>query len=67
MFALAARRKLVERARQAGLGGFKNTSVTELKEPPVGEMWDGKEGKWIYYFLLAFFYFSTFTLIQFKC
>lgn len=46
MFALAARRKLLERARQAGLGGFKKTSVTE---PIVKEMWDGEEGKLIYY------------------
>ncbi|XP_076616739.1 PR domain zinc finger protein 2 [Chaetodon auriga] len=36
-----ARRKLLERARQAGLGGFKETSVTK---PTVEEMWDGEEG-----------------------
>ncbi|XP_035517637.1 PR domain zinc finger protein 2 [Morone saxatilis] len=36
-----ARRKLLERARQAGLGGFKKTSVTK---PAVKEMWDGEEG-----------------------
>ncbi|XP_034540547.1 PR domain zinc finger protein 2 isoform X2 [Notolabrus celidotus] len=36
-----ARRKLLERARQAGLGGFKKTSVTE---PTVKEMWDGDDG-----------------------
>ncbi|KAM9361822.1 PR domain zinc finger protein 2 [Symphorus nematophorus] len=36
-----ARRKLLERARQAGLGGFKKTSVTI---PTVKEMWDGEEG-----------------------
>ncbi len=42
VFVLAARRKLLERARQAGLGGFKQTSVTE---PTVKEMWDGEDGK----------------------
>ncbi|XP_029132226.2 PR domain zinc finger protein 2 [Labrus bergylta] len=36
-----ARRKLLERARQSGLGRFKKTSVTE---PTVKEMWDGEEG-----------------------
>ncbi|XP_070405488.1 PR domain zinc finger protein 2 [Nothobranchius furzeri] len=36
-----ARRKLLEKARQAGLGGFKKTSGTK---PSVGEMWDGREG-----------------------
>ncbi|XP_074525799.1 PR domain zinc finger protein 2 [Halichoeres trimaculatus] len=36
-----ARRKLLERARQSGLGGFKKTSVTE---PTVKEMWDGEDG-----------------------
>ncbi|CAJ1050545.1 PR domain zinc finger protein 2 isoform X2 [Xyrichtys novacula] len=36
-----ARKKLLERARQAGLGGFKKTSVTE---PTVKEMWDGEDG-----------------------
>ncbi|TNN84025.1 PR domain zinc finger protein 2 [Liparis tanakae] len=36
-----ARRKLLERARQAGLGGFKKTSVTK---PTAKEMWDGEEG-----------------------
>lgn len=41
VFVLAARRKLLERARQAGLGGFKETSVTK---PTVKEMWDGREG-----------------------
>ncbi|KAG8007706.1 Kazrin [Nibea albiflora] len=35
-----ARRKLLERARQAGLGGFKKTSVSILT---VKEMWDGEE------------------------
>uniref|UniRef100_A0A672ZZU1 PR domain containing 2, with ZNF domain b n=1 Tax=Sphaeramia orbicularis TaxID=375764 RepID=A0A672ZZU1_9TELE len=37
-----ARRKLLERARQAGLGGFKKTSATKLT---IKEMWDGEEGK----------------------
>uniref|UniRef100_A0A8C9XQE0 PR/SET domain 2 n=1 Tax=Sander lucioperca TaxID=283035 RepID=A0A8C9XQE0_SANLU len=36
-----ARRKLLERARQAGLGGLRKTSVTK---PTVKEMWDGKQG-----------------------
>ncbi|KAE8298421.1 PR domain zinc finger protein 2 [Larimichthys crocea] len=36
-----ARRKLLEKARQAGLGGFKKTSVSILT---VKEMWDGEEG-----------------------
>ncbi|XP_056254320.1 PR domain zinc finger protein 2 [Seriola aureovittata] len=36
-----ARRKLLERARQSGLGGFKKTSGTK---PTVKEMWDGEEG-----------------------
>ncbi|KAL7407913.1 hypothetical protein ABVT39_015570 [Epinephelus coioides] len=36
-----ARRKLLERARQAGLGGFKKTRVAN---PTVKEMWDGEEG-----------------------
>ncbi|XP_074500288.1 PR domain zinc finger protein 2 [Sebastes fasciatus] len=36
-----ARRKLLEGARQAGLGGFKKTSETK---PPVMEMWDEEEG-----------------------
>ncbi|KAK2861963.1 hypothetical protein Q5P01_001496 [Channa striata] len=36
-----ARRKLLERARQAGLGGFKKTSGTK---PTVKEMWDEEEG-----------------------
>ncbi|XP_070693102.1 PR domain zinc finger protein 2 [Pempheris klunzingeri] len=35
-----ARRKLLERARQAGLGGFKKTSVAK---PTVKEMWDGDD------------------------
>ncbi|XP_023153873.2 PR domain zinc finger protein 2 isoform X2 [Amphiprion ocellaris] len=35
-----ARRKLLEKARQAGLGGFKKTSGTK---PTVKEMWDGEE------------------------
>lgn len=42
MCILAARRKLLEKARQAGLGGFKKTSVTN---PTVKEMWDGEDGK----------------------
>ena len=46
VFVLAARRKLLERARQAGLGGFKKTSVTI---PTVKEMWDGEESKLTYY------------------
>ncbi|XP_029907212.1 PR domain zinc finger protein 2 isoform X1 [Myripristis murdjan] len=37
----AVRRKLLERARQAGLGGFKQTSGTQ---PIIKEMWDGEEG-----------------------
>ncbi|XP_027135004.1 PR domain zinc finger protein 2 isoform X2 [Larimichthys crocea] len=41
MMGLAARRKLLEKARQAGLGGFKKTSVSILT---VKEMWDGEEG-----------------------
>ncbi|XP_061584271.1 PR domain zinc finger protein 2 [Cololabis saira] len=36
-----ARRKLLEKARQAGLGGFKKTSGTEQI---VKEMWEGGEG-----------------------
>nr|XP_043880110.1 PR domain zinc finger protein 2 isoform X1 [Solea senegalensis] len=36
-----ARRKLLERARQAGLGGFKSGSGNK---PTVKEMWDGEEG-----------------------
>ncbi|XP_029007591.1 PR domain zinc finger protein 2 [Betta splendens] len=36
-----ARGKLLERARQAGLGGFKKTSKTK---PTVKEMWDGEKG-----------------------
>ncbi|KAK2915190.1 hypothetical protein Q8A73_005784 [Channa argus] len=36
-----ARRKLVERARQADLGGFKKTSRTK---PTFKEMWDEEEG-----------------------
>ncbi|XP_059184708.1 PR domain zinc finger protein 2 [Centropristis striata] len=36
-----AKRKLLERARQAGLGGFKRTSITK---PTVKEMWDGDKG-----------------------
>ncbi|XP_045932037.1 PR domain zinc finger protein 2 isoform X1 [Micropterus dolomieu] len=36
-----ARRKLLERARQSGLGGFKKTSLTK---PTLKEMWDGKDG-----------------------
>uniref|UniRef100_A0A3B4ZLN6 PR/SET domain 2 n=1 Tax=Stegastes partitus TaxID=144197 RepID=A0A3B4ZLN6_9TELE len=35
-----ARRKLLEKARQAGLGGFKKTSGAK---PTVKEMWDGEE------------------------
>lgn len=38
---LAARRKLVEKARQAGLGRFKKTSGTKTA---VREMWEGGEG-----------------------
>ncbi|CAB1459535.1 unnamed protein product [Pleuronectes platessa] len=37
-----ARRKLLEGARPAGLGGFKKTSRTE---PTVKEMWDGEESQ----------------------
>ncbi|XP_014854203.1 PREDICTED: PR domain zinc finger protein 2-like [Poecilia mexicana] len=36
-----ARRKLVEKARQAGLGGFKKTSGTKTT---AREMWEGGEG-----------------------
>ncbi|XP_011612284.2 PR domain zinc finger protein 2 isoform X2 [Takifugu rubripes] len=36
-----ARRKLLERARRAGLGGFKKRSG---REASVKEMWDGEEG-----------------------
>lgn len=36
-----ARRKLLEKARRAGLGGFKKTSETK---PTVKEMWDGEAG-----------------------
>ncbi|KAF7666629.1 hypothetical protein LDENG_00097020 [Lucifuga dentata] len=36
-----ARRKLLEQARQAGLGGFKKTSGTKST---IKEMWDGVEG-----------------------
>ncbi|KAM3621758.1 uncharacterized protein V6R79_015559 [Siganus canaliculatus] len=35
-----ARRKLLDRARQSGLGGFKKASETK---PTVKEMWDGEE------------------------
>uniref|UniRef100_A0A8C2WBP1 PR/SET domain 2 n=1 Tax=Cyclopterus lumpus TaxID=8103 RepID=A0A8C2WBP1_CYCLU len=45
-----ARRKLLERARQAGLGGFKKTSVTK---PTVKEMWDGEEGKVTYCWIIG--------------
>lgn len=45
VFVLAARRKLLEKARQAGLGGFKKTSGTK---PTVKEMWDGEGGKFPY-------------------
>lgn len=38
----AARRKVLEKARQAGSGGFKTTSGTEAT---IKEMWDGGEGK----------------------
>ncbi|XP_075881531.1 PR domain zinc finger protein 2 isoform X2 [Nelusetta ayraudi] len=38
---LAARRKLLVRARQAGSGGFKEA---HLARPSVKEMWDGEEG-----------------------
>lgn len=44
-FVLVARRKLLERARQAGLGGFKKRSETK---PIAKEMWDGEEGKLSY-------------------
>ncbi|XP_011473104.1 PR domain zinc finger protein 2 isoform X1 [Oryzias latipes] len=37
----AARRKVLEKARQAGSGGFKTTSGTEAT---IKEMWDGGEG-----------------------
>ncbi|XP_056156862.1 PR domain zinc finger protein 2 [Lampris incognitus] len=36
-----AKRKQLERARQAGLGGFKQTSKAK---PIISEMWDGEEG-----------------------
>lgn len=45
MFALAARRKLLERARQAGSGGFKEAHQAR---PSVKEMWDGEEGNSIH-------------------
>lgn len=45
VFALAARRKLLERARQAGSGGFKKARLTQLKE-----MWDGEEGEPVHCF-----------------
>lgn len=44
VFAPAARRKFLERARQAGLGGFENTIVTKHR---VKEMWDEEGGKLI--------------------
>lgn len=44
-FGFAARRKLLERARRAGLGGFKKRRGTKAT---VEEMWDGEEGKLIY-------------------
>lgn len=44
-FGFAARRKLLERARRAGLGGFKKRSGAEAS---VKEMWDGEEGKVIH-------------------
>lgn len=44
-FGFAARRKLLERARRAGLGGFKKRRGTKAS---VKEMWDGEEGKLIH-------------------
>lgn len=44
-FGFAARRKLLERARRAGLGGFKKRSGTEAS---VKEMWDGEEGRFFH-------------------
>lgn len=40
-FVLAARRKLLERARRAGLGGFNKASEAK---PITKDMWDGEEG-----------------------
>ncbi|XP_010880335.2 PR domain zinc finger protein 2 [Esox lucius] len=39
-----ARRKLLERARQAGLGGFRGPRQTGGTKPIVTEMWDTEEG-----------------------
>lgn len=50
---LAARKKLLDTARQAGLGGDKKTKVTK---PSVREMWDGGKSK-----LTLFFYLITFS------
>lgn len=42
LFAVTAKRKLLDKTRQADLGGFKKKSRTK---PTVKEMWDGEEGK----------------------
>ncbi|XP_045079948.1 PR domain zinc finger protein 2 [Coregonus clupeaformis] len=39
-----ARRKLLERARQAGLGAFRGPKQTGVTKPIVREMWDTEEG-----------------------
>lgn len=57
-FVLAARRKLLERARQSGLGGFKKTSLTK---PTLKEMWDGKDGKLSYCYRKAVYFHFFFT------
>lgn len=38
-------RKLLERARQACLGGFRGPKQTGGTKPIVTEMWDTEEGK----------------------
>ncbi|KAL0978694.1 hypothetical protein UPYG_G00174000 [Umbra pygmaea] len=39
-----AQRKLLEKARQAGLGGFRGPQQTGETKPTVTEMWDTEEG-----------------------
>lgn len=58
-FGFAARRKLLERARRAGLGGFKRRSGTEAS---VKEMWDGEEGKLIHHRVTPSFMVQTFSI-----
>lgn len=64
VFVLAARRKLLEKARQAGLGGFKKTSGTK---PTVKEMWDGEGGKFPYCEVVDLNNFILFILLTATC